>query len=533
MSRARGWGAGARADAALALALCAVLVAASLPALDAPGSQFDEGFALAYPVRVLAGDVPHRDFVSFYGPGNPWLLAGVFALTGPSQDAGRAVGMLYRLLIVLAAAGAARAAAGRAAGIAAGALAIGALVPMGTWAYASTGALGCALGAIAALALAHARAGGAVARVAALAAGLLAGGALLARPDFFVALAPALAVLLWRGPRGTPAAFAGGLAGPALALAVHAAVVGPERIARVLSDARASGPGRRLPFDVAASDPGVAEPSRLLALAVVLALAALAAAPAARRARRAALAGRIVAALGLLSLALVPYALSRLDYVHVLAPLLPALVAAPAAAALIVAPGAAARAQGGARARAAALLAAACAAAAGALAPAELRAPVRAQLSMLLGRTPEPPRASVRVGARSFVLDPQLAREAQVIVDAAERERRAGARTLVVAPADLRLAYLNDAYMYFLLADLRPATYYMEFNPLTANRAGSGLAAELARADLLILNSAYDRPTEPNASRRRGPGAPNAVVRARFCPVAAAGTLSLLRRCRR
>jgi hypothetical protein len=89
------------ADVALALVLCVLLVVVVRPSFHAPGSAFDEGFALAYPARVLEGDVPNRDFSSFYGPGNPWLLAGAFAVAGSSQDTERVVGILYRLLIVL------------------------------------------------------------------------------------------------------------------------------------------------------------------------------------------------------------------------------------------------------------------------------------------------------------------------------------------------------------------------------------------------------------------------------------------------
>ena len=40
----------------------------------------DEGAVIAYAARVLDGAVPHRDFLTFYGPGNPWLVAGAFAV---------------------------------------------------------------------------------------------------------------------------------------------------------------------------------------------------------------------------------------------------------------------------------------------------------------------------------------------------------------------------------------------------------------------------------------------------------------------
>ena len=517
--------AGCAADVALGLVLCALLVAVSVPSFHTPGSAFDEGFALAYPVRVLEGDVPHRDFSTFYGPGNPWLIAGAFAVAGRSQDTERVFGVLYRLLVMLAAAGAAHAIAGRWAALAAGGLAIALLVPLGIWAYAGVAALGCALAAVAALAVAWrvGRSGSA----AAVAGGVLAGGALLVRPDFGLALVLPAAVLLTGAGRRRLVAFLAGLAPAALALLVHLAIVGPDRLERVVSDARASGSGRTLPFDVASANALFAEPSRLLVLAIVLALAGIAAGLVARRRDAADGRWRALVALGLLALGLVPYALSRLDYVHVFAPLAPALtVAAPAAVALAC------------RARPRVRLVAALAAgalvllAAGVSARTTFQVPLRTQASIVLGRTPQVPWALVRVGPRSFSVPPGIAPAIQQILGAAERERRRGARTLLTGPGDLRRAFANDVYLYFLLADLVPATFYMEFNPLTANRAGSGLAEDVRRADLLILNSAYDESGEPNDSRVNGPGEPNEVVRRYFCEVGIGGTMRLLRRCR-
>ena len=47
-----------------------------LPGLwSAPGPPMEEGFMLAFPDRVLAGDVPNRDFLHLYGPGSLWILA--------------------------------------------------------------------------------------------------------------------------------------------------------------------------------------------------------------------------------------------------------------------------------------------------------------------------------------------------------------------------------------------------------------------------------------------------------------------------
>jgi hypothetical protein len=234
---------------------------------------------------------------------------------------------------------------------------------------------------------------------------------------------------------------------------------------------------------------------------------------------------RSLAALAVLVLCLVPYALSRLDIVHVVPPLLCALALVPLLVSVLPMPP---------RPRELAALGAGVAALVLAveLAHTTLEAPVRTQASIVLGRTPQPPWELVRNGPRSFSVPAGSALAPQQIVDGAERERRAGARTLIVGPADLRRAYANDTYLYFMLADLRPGTFYMEFNPRTVNRAGSGLADELRRADLLILNSAWDGFDEDNESRVKGPDAPNEVVRRQFCERVVAGSMRLLRRCR-
>ncbi|TMB37511.1 MAG: hypothetical protein E6J55_25855, partial [Deltaproteobacteria bacterium] len=57
-----------RARSALAVAL--VLVAFGLPLrglLRGPGPPMEEGFMLVFPERVLAGDLPNRDFLHLYG----------------------------------------------------------------------------------------------------------------------------------------------------------------------------------------------------------------------------------------------------------------------------------------------------------------------------------------------------------------------------------------------------------------------------------------------------------------------------------
>ena len=49
---------------------------------------------LVFPERVLAGDVPHRDFLHLYGPGSLWVLAAWYKVLGVSITAERAFGAL-------------------------------------------------------------------------------------------------------------------------------------------------------------------------------------------------------------------------------------------------------------------------------------------------------------------------------------------------------------------------------------------------------------------------------------------------------
>jgi hypothetical protein len=161
-----------------------------------------------------------------------------------------------------------------------------------------------------------------------------------------------------------------------------------------------------------------------------------------------------------------------------------------------------------------------------------LRTPLRQEANIVLGRSPGYAYRIVRVGGRDFSLDPSVVPAVQRILDRAERQRRAGARTLFVGTHDLRRTALNDAYLYYLLDDLKPSSRYMELNPLVASRAGSGLASDIARSDLLILSSAYDTWNEPNASRRYESNVPNEIVKRRFCLLVNAPPLELVRRCR-
>src|SRR5712691_7313764 len=87
---------------AIAIALCGIFALGIWPAFHSPAIPMDEGMVLVYPEMLLKGDLPYRDFESVTGPGNPMVLAAAYETFGTNIFVERAVGLIYRLLILLA-----------------------------------------------------------------------------------------------------------------------------------------------------------------------------------------------------------------------------------------------------------------------------------------------------------------------------------------------------------------------------------------------------------------------------------------------
>jgi hypothetical protein len=94
---------------------------------------------------------------------------------------------------------------------------------------------------------------------------------------------------------------------------------------------------------------------------------------------------------------------------------------------------------------------------------------------------------------------------------------------LFVGPRDLRQTPYSDAYLYYLLPDLTPATRFIEMDPGVADAEGSGLAEDLASADVVVLSRVWDAWAEPNDSRKVGSDEPVRVLEEQFCHVASFG----------
>jgi hypothetical protein len=94
---------------------------------------------------------------------------------------------------------------------------------------------------------------------------------------------------------------------------------------------------------------------------------------------------------------------------------------------------------------------------------------------------------------------------------------------LFVGPGDLRYTPYSEAFLYYLLPDLDPATRYIEMDPGVANADDSGLADELREAEVVILSSIRDDWNEPNDSLVAGSDEANQVLAEDFCMVGSFG----------
>jgi hypothetical protein len=93
----------ARVWAASSLAASALFFAGLLlqvVSMDRNLNLYDEGLVVYGAARVMRGEVPYRDFWSMYGPGQFYLIAGLFKIFGTqsrSKERGmRSSGQAYR-----------------------------------------------------------------------------------------------------------------------------------------------------------------------------------------------------------------------------------------------------------------------------------------------------------------------------------------------------------------------------------------------------------------------------------------------------
>jgi hypothetical protein len=118
-----------------------------------------------------------------------------------------------------------------------------------------------------------------------------------------------------------------------------------------------------------------------------------------------------------------------------------------------------------------------------------------------------------------------------MVIAAADKISKPGQR-LFVGPVDLKKTPYSDAYLYYMLPDLVPATYYIEMDPGVANAEGSRMASDLESADVVILSGIWADWEEPNDSRNVGSDASQKILARDFCHVGTyLGLYQLYRKC--
>jgi hypothetical protein len=457
----------------------------------------DEGGILVYGTSVLQGQVPMRDMFALYGPLHPYLIGAVFKAVGPSLYAERFVGLVFRLCLAYALLTLVRR---RGVGaIAAAAVLLTLLMPRD--ALAASAAIAALASVCVALALANAR------RY--LLAGIAAGVTLLLRFDWIlpVALASLPYLVIW-----SPRARARAIAGAASVTSLYVpflVVVGSSNIHLAISELRRGQAARALPIPWFPAYAAYLLLFTLVAIALLIVIGLW---------RRRTDEGTSFIAIALLGIGLLPHALVRADRSHIeiaaVAPIVLLASAVPAALGAVY------------RKRRRLVR--------GLVTAAGVGIAAFVLLSMVTSAYLHPP-VSYRVShsGRSFRLaDPAAARLTSLAVARADQLAPPDGR-LFVGPADLRRTNYSDSDLYFLLPRLRPATYYVVLDPGVTELAPRSLASELGRADVLILNAAYDLWDEPNASSRYGSDAPNRVVARDFCLRNRYGTFRVYQRCRK
>lgn len=473
----------------------------------------DEGQLLAYPSLLLEGLQPNTDFVYTYGIHNLWLLALSFEAFGESLFVERSLGLVVRMVLVLVVTDMVRRAGGRTAAVAAAWIATLFLAAEGLQAFAWISALTVACVAVwvaANLSTGRERLDEAVAWA-------LGGLALGFRIDIALAVVPALLAVRWsRGLRPVGPAGAAGFTVGVLPAVVHL-LSARNVLDDTIIDPVLGGGGRRLPLVPA--DTALRFSMLLVVVAVVVSCWVLIA----RRQQRGSEGYDNLLGLALVSLLTLPQLVQRVDATHVgyvAVVLVPSGIGAGSLWLRTRDPDRAPSRLG------TVAIASLCAlGAAGLLVGAGSEAKHLANLAaQVYSGDGEEVAARIDHGGRTVYVAPGEAADLESVLSELDALSSDSCDRLFVGPGDLRYAEYSDTFLYFLLEDLEPATRYLEFNPGGANARDSDLASELAGADLVVLNDAWDPAAE---SAEPGPRSPGEVLEAGFEPVARFGTWSV------
>ena len=531
----------------LSVVIVAVVLAIPMRALlRYKGPPMEEGFMLVFPERILAGDMPHKDFLHLYGPGSLWALAGWYKLVGVSITAERIFGLAQL------------------AGIVFGVMAL--VWPWGRRVATIAGIFGVLLTttAIGLTALAW---DGAVALIVASVwvglrarrwltdtggpptapdraradrllvwSGVLAGLALLFRPDAIVATGLATLGLMAGLGWGRWKRWLLGVI-PVLSLyLVHLVLSGPSAAIKGMFlepvfDLRG---GRSLPrppswdtFDGALQKvallrpqpwplPSLESPQQAFVWFFLLPAATLFVVGVGWwrvRAEPGSWRPRVLLTVGLLGLGLMPQAVQRADTTHLAWVSCVTLAFLPAAICEVLEHVRVPQIRRWAPTITVAIVA---------LIPLVVIPHFTARTYLDLAKQSINGNVfgyPVTYEGRTFYLGAEdIAPVAQRMLEEVGPQIEPGEKVFV-GTADLRKTPYSDAYLYYLLPDATPGTRYIEMDPGMANAPDSGLADEVAASDWLILSHVWDAWDEPNDSRLNGSNEPNEVVERDFCPV--------------
>jgi hypothetical protein len=492
---------------AIAVITLLVIVATAAPGYDAPAQRMDDGALLLYPELVLKGWMPYRDFETYYGPASPYFLAPIFALFGPGILVTRTVGLVYHIAVLAAIFGVVRS-RGIVLGLGAILIAHLFLLPTGLAPFPWLGALACALWSIvlAANSTTPSKMGF---------AGLLAAGALLYRPDLTPAVTLSAGILLFFQVREMRLSFLLGFVAGLIPMLLLCWAAGIHNVFDNLFryPVLVITPARKLPWSSLAG-----YLTCLVALMLIAALTNVGTGLLALWRNRASRANHLFAAAAVLALGTSHQALQRLDAGHITLCCFLPLALLPVALAIMVDHW-----LGTASSFVRPLVLVAL--------PLFLVSALASPLVQVVGQriNPSAKRGAIFVEhqGRSFPVSSfSVARETANTLDQITTLAQPGER-LFVGPADLRRTNYNDTFLYHLLPQLIPATYFLEMNPLSANRPESRLSADILTADWLILDHRLDEWNEPNESSRFGTDAPNQVVQSNFALQARHGAYDL------
>ena len=506
--------------------------------LRSQGPPMEEGFMLAFPEFVLRGLRPNRDFLHLYGPGSLWALAGTYKVFGVSLATERWFGVLQQVGMIAGVAGLARY-WGRTMTLTAGLVAIAFVIPpIGLTALAWNGAVAfLTLGLLCGLEGRRRIDRNDAALKFALFAGLLLGLALTFRPDLIIAATLGGVAASWgMGKKFTKRMLAGAAIGLSPYI-LHLYLSGPMNVIRgmILDPVFKLRGGRRLPippswshFDSVLQRVGaeqlprwpapLSSPAQLALWFWVLIFAVffiLAVSIWSIRREPDRFNARALLAIGATSLGMLPQAIQRADSAHLSWVSCVPLVFFPIAVcelSHLLHPK-----LGNRRVR---TLGVTLGVASAVLLifvvtphfTARIYADYTAQ-SFGYRRTAVP----ITHNGRLFYYGrPEVQAAAESMLTRIDTISKPGDR-LFVGTTDLRKTPYSDAYLYYLLPRLIPATYFVEMDPGMANAEDSRMPSDLASADIVVLSSIWKDWDEPNTSRNFGSLQSTNVLVRDFC----------------